>query len=108
MKVYLGGKWVDRDGKMPVVNPFDGSIIDTVPRADIEDVDAAIASAVRGAEVMKNVSAYDRFLMLRKAADLLEERKEDIARTITEEGKIIAEGRIEVDRAIQTISLSGE
>ena len=109
MRMYLSGEWVDRDDKMPVVNPFDNSIIDTVPRADIEDVDAAIASAVRGAEVMKGVSAYDRFLMLRKAADLLEERKEDIARTITmEEGKIIAEGRIEVDRAIQTISLSGE
>lgn len=109
MRMYLSGEWVDRDDKMPVVNPFDNSTIDTVPRADIEDVDAAIASAVRGAEVMKGVSAYDRFLMLRKAADLLEERKEDIARTITmEEGKIIAEGRIEVDRAIQTISLSGE
>ena len=48
-------------------------------------------------------------LMLRKAADLMEERIEDFARTITlEEGKIIAEGRGEVSRAIQTISLSAE
>ena len=109
MKMYIGGEWVDRDQKSPVTNPYDNSVIDTVPRAGVEDVDAAIASAVRGAKAMANVPAYDRFLMLRRAADLLEERTEEFARTITlEEGKIIAEGRTEVGRAIQTISLSGE
>ncbi|MCH8205839.1 MAG: aldehyde dehydrogenase family protein [Chloroflexi bacterium] len=109
MKMYLGGEWVDRDQKSPVTNPYDNSVIDTVPKAGVEDVDAAIASAVRGAEVMARVPAYERFLMLRKAADILEERTEEFARTITlEEGKIIAEGRTEVGRAIQTISLSGE
>jgi glyceraldehyde-3-phosphate dehydrogenase (NADP+) len=109
MKMYLGGEWVGRDDVMPVVNPYDNSVIDTVPKAGIEDIDAAIASAVRGAEVMAKVPAYDRFLMLRKAADLLEERLEDLARTISmEEGKVIAEARTEVGRAIQTISLSGE
>ena len=109
MKMYTGGEWLDKDEKMEVVNPYDGSVIDTVPMAEVEDVDSAVASAVRGAEAMAKVPAYQRFLMLRKAADLLQERREDFARTITmEEGKIIAEGRTEVDRAIQTISLSGE
>ena len=43
------------------------------------------------------------------AADLLAERSEDLARTITmEEGKVIAEGRTEVQRAIQTITGSSE
>ena len=37
---------------MDVQNPFDGSVIDTVPRASVEDVDAAVASAVRGAAAM--------------------------------------------------------
>ena len=109
MKMYLGGEWVGRDETMSVVNPYDNSIIDTVPKAGIEDIDAAVASAVRGAAVMAKIPAYDRFLMLRKAADLLEERREDIARTITmEEGKVISEARTEVGRAVQTISLSGE
>ena len=109
MKMYIGGEWVDRDEKTTVFNPYDDSIVDTVPKAGIEDIDSAVASAVRGAEVMAKMPAYDRFLMLRKAADLLEERREEIARTITmEEGKVIAEARTEVDRAIQTISLSGE
>ena len=109
MKMYIGGEWTDRDQRADVVNPYDGSVIDTVPRAGIEDVDAAIASAARGAAAMAKIPAYDRFLMLRKAADLLQERVEEHARIISlEEGKVIAEGRTEVGRAVQTISLSGE
>jgi glyceraldehyde-3-phosphate dehydrogenase (NADP+) len=92
-----------------VVNPYDNSVIDTVPSASIEDLDSAIASAVRGAKAMADMSAYDRFLMLRKTADILQERTEEFARILSmEEGKIIGEGRVEVGRAVQTISLSGE
>ena len=109
MRMYIGGEWVDRDEKIPVTNPYDNSVIDTVPRAGIEDVDAAIASAARGAAVMAKIPGYQRFQMLRKAADLLEERVEEFGRTITlEEGKVIAEARGEALRAVQTISLSGE
>ena len=60
MKMYLGGEWVGRDDKMPVINPYDNSVIDTVPKAGIEDIDAAVAGAVRGAEVMAKVPVYDR------------------------------------------------
>ena len=109
MRMYLGGEWVDRDQKIDVMNPYDDTVIDTVPRAGIEDVDAALASAERGAAVMARLSGYERSQILRRAADLMTERAEDLARTITlEEGKIIVEGRGEVDRAIQTITLSGE
>ena len=109
MRMYIGGEWTDRDEKIPVVNPFDSSVIDTVPRASAEDAEAAVASAVRGAEVMARVPGYQRFEMLRKTADLLEERSEEFARVITmEEGKVISEGRAEAARAVQTISLSGE
>ncbi len=109
MKMYIGGEWVDRDETIDVINPFDGAAFDTVPRASHEDVGAAVASAVRGAEVMRNISAYRRFEMLRKAADLLMERQEDFARTITmEEGKVIGEARLEVERAHQTMTLSAE
>ncbi len=107
--MWINSQWVDKDEKINVINPFDNSVIDTVPKGDAKDVDAAVSSAERGAKIMANVSAYDRFAMLRKAADLLEERKEEFAQVVTkEEGKIIAEGRIEVDRAIQTMSLSAE
>ena len=109
MKMFVGGEWVEKPEKTEVINPFDNSVIDSVPRADLEDVETAISSAVQGAKVMAKTPSYQRFLWLRRAADLLEERSEEIARTISmEEGKILAEGRTEVARAVQTISLSGE
>jgi len=109
MRMYIGGEWVDRDDKIAVINPYDNSVIDTVPRGTVEDVEVAIASAERGAAVMAKLSGYERFQMLRKVADLMEERNEELGRTITmEEGKVIAEGRLEASRGVQTISLSGE
>ena len=109
MKMYLNGEWVDRAETMPVLNPFDQSILDTVPRASAADVEQAITSAARGTVVMARMPAYDRYMILRRTADLMAERAEDLAQTITkEEGKVIAEGRGEVQRAIQTITLSSE
>ena len=109
MKMYISGHWVDRVETMPVRNPFDQSVLDTVPRASAADVEAAITSAARGAVVMAKLPSYDRYMILRRTADLMAERAEDLAQTITkEEGKVIAEGRGEVQRAIQTITLSSE
>ena len=109
MRMYVGGEWVDKDDKIEVINSYNNSVIDTVPSADLEDLETAIASAARGAKVMAEIPAYDRYLMLRKTAEIMEARHEDFGRTITlEEGKIIAEGRLEASRAIQTMTLSAE
>ena len=109
MRMYIAGEWVDRDDTIPVINPYNGETVDTVPRAGIEDVDAAVASADRGAAVMRGLSGYDRYAMLKRAAELLEERIEDFATTLTmEEGKVIGEARMEVSRAVQTMTGSAE
>lgn len=109
MKMFINGEWVDRDQKIEVLNPFDGSLVDTVPTATAEDVEAAIAGAVRGAEIMRNLPAYDRFQILRRAADLMVERQADLGRTISlEEGKILSEGVFEASRSAITIETSAE
>ena len=109
MNMYINGAWVDKSQTTPVFNPFDQSIIDTVPRADASDVEEAIASAVRGAKAMSKLTAYERYAVLRRTVDLIAERSQDLARTITlEEGKVLAEGRGEVQRAIQTLTMSSE
>ena len=109
MKMYVGGEWVDKDDKIEVMNSYNDTVIDTVPSADLEDLETAVASAERGARVMADVPAYDRYLMLKKTAEIMEERQEDFGRTITlEEGKVITEGRMEANRAIQTMTLSAE
>ena len=109
MKMHIGGSWVDKDERIDVLNPYDGSIVDTVPRAEASDIDRALATAVRGAEIMRKLTGYERYKILHKAADLINERAESFAETITlEGGKVKAEALIEVERAAEIIYLSAE
>src|SRR5205814_854586 len=109
VKIFLAGQWVDKAKKIDVRNPFDNSVIDTVPRADAEDLEKALAYAERGAKVMAKLSSYERWKILRKAADMMAARNEELGQLISkEEGKIIAEGRGEANRAVETIMGSAE
>jgi acyl-CoA reductase-like NAD-dependent aldehyde dehydrogenase len=109
MKMLIAGKWLDKAERIEVRNPFDDTLIDTVPRADAADVERALAGAVEGAKIMRAMSGYDRAKVLRKAADLMGQRTDKLGRLIsTEEGKILAEGVFEVSRARETIELSAE
>ncbi len=109
MKFYLNGSWQQRDERIEVLNPFDGQVVDTVPKATGQDVEDALAAAVKGAEDMKGLTGYQRYEILNRATALLRERSEDIARTLSsEEGKVLREARLEVDRASQTMEISSE
>ena len=109
MKIFLEGRWIDKPTRIEVKNPFDNSIIDTVPKADSGDVEAALAYAERGAKVMAKISGYERWKILRTAADIMATRNEELGQTISkEEGKVIAEGRGEAHRAVETIMGSAE
>ena len=109
MKMHIDGSWVDRDKKIDVLNPFDGTVVDTVPAADPSDVDVAIGAAVHGAEVMAGIPAFERYQILHRAADLMQERIDDLGRTITmEEGKTLTEGLGEAARAVETMTLAAE
>ncbi len=80
-----------------------------MPRASSADIDRAIRYAEQGAAKLKATSGYECSGLLMRAAELMAERLEDLARTITlEEGKVIAEARMEVDRARETIVCSAE
>jgi acyl-CoA reductase-like NAD-dependent aldehyde dehydrogenase len=109
MRIFFAGKWHDRDQKIEVRSPYDGSVVDTVPQATAADVEAAIASAVEGAAIMRQLPGYERFQILRRAADALFARQKELGRLISqEEGKTLAEGVFEASRAAETIELSAE
>jgi acyl-CoA reductase-like NAD-dependent aldehyde dehydrogenase len=109
MKMLLGANWVDRDERIAVLHPFDNSTVDSVPRATVADVETAIVAAQRGAVAMRRLTGYQRFEILDRVADLMRSHADDLARTISlEEGKILAEGRTEVERATEIIVLSAE
>ena len=109
MKMHVGTGWIDKPQSINVINPFDGSVVDTVPKSDLNDVETAIATAQRGSKIMAQLTAYERYRFLYQAAELLEERAEEFARTITlEEGKILAESRFEAVRTAEILRLSAE
>jgi acyl-CoA reductase-like NAD-dependent aldehyde dehydrogenase len=109
MKMIIGGKWVEKENKINVRNPFDGKVIDTVPRGSAVDVDNAIAIAQKGYEINRDLPVHKRISILKKTADIMQNRFEDLAKTIAIEGsKTIREARKEVGRAINTMTISAE
>ena len=109
MQMLIAGQWVDGNGTIPVINPFDNAEIDAIPKATAGDVDRAMAFAVEGAKRMRRSSGYERYRLLMRAAELMDEQRGDLAETITlEEGKIIGESKGEVARAIETMIGSAE
>src|SRR5581483_11898738 len=91
--------WLDSRHTTPVKAPFSGEVIDTVPVAGRDHVEAALAAAEKGARAMAQLTGYERNVILERAARLLAERLEDFARTISlEEGKPLTEARGEVSR----------
>ncbi len=109
MKMLLGGEWVDSDKKIEVRDPFDNSLVDTVPRGTGKDVDTAMAAAVKGFDVARKMTVYDRAQVLFKTARIVESRLEEFALTIAREGsKTIREARKEARRCVNTLTISGE
>lgn len=107
MKMHIGGQWVDRSEKIEVLNPFSGSIIDTIPRSSQQDVETSLKTAELGAEIMAKMTGYERYEIIHKVSEIMTERVEELAQTITlEEGKILAEATMEASRAAEIIALS--
>jgi len=109
MRMLLNGQWVDRDRKIEVRDPFDNSLIDTVPQATADDVQTALAAAARGYGITRKMTVYDRAQILYKAAAIINDNLEDFARTIAREGsKTIREARKESRRCVNTLTISAE
>ena len=109
LPMIIGGQRVDKEEKIDVIYPYTQEKIGEVPKGSPEDVQKAIEKAKIGLQKLKELSSYEKYKILLKVANLLEERKEEFARTIVYEvGKTIREARTEVERAINTITLSAE
>jgi glyceraldehyde-3-phosphate dehydrogenase (NADP+) len=109
MKMLIGGQWVGAAGDIPVHDPFSQEIVDSVPKGTAEDVERAVAAALEGYHVNRRLSTGERARILRRTAELLEERHEEFAVLIAKEGsKTIREARKEAYRCTQTLRVSGE
>ncbi|MBM3285187.1 MAG: aldehyde dehydrogenase family protein [Candidatus Aminicenantes bacterium] len=109
MRMLIGDKWVDKDEKIEVRNPFNDELIDTVPSGDKEDIEAALRAAEEGFRINRDLPVHERTAVLYRAAQILKSRQEEFAKTIATEGsKTIREARKEASRCIDTITISAE
>lgn len=80
-----------------VLNPATGDALGELPLADAADLDRALETAQRGFRIWRDSTPQQRSAVLQGAARLMLERQEELARIATmEEGKTLAETRIEV------------
>ncbi|TFW18106.1 NAD-dependent succinate-semialdehyde dehydrogenase [Duganella callida] len=98
VRLLIANEWTEATGgkTIPVLNPATGKPIGTVAHASTADLDRALAAAQKGFEAWRKVPAFERAAVMRRAAALLRERADHIARLLTQEqGKPLAQARAE-------------
>jgi succinate-semialdehyde dehydrogenase/glutarate-semialdehyde dehydrogenase len=99
LHMIIDGEKVSGGGRrtFDVVNPVTGEAIGALPLAEPADLDRALEVAAKGFQIWRKADANQRAAVLQGAARLMLERQEELARIATmEEGKPLAESRIEV------------
>ena len=111
IKMLIDGAWVAEggEGAMPVVNPATEQAIAACPKASKEQLDAALTAADQAFVGWAATPGAERHRVIRRAADLLRERAETIARVVTlEMGKPHAQALGETVNAADLIDFLGE
>ena len=110
-QLFLNGEWRDSLSKetLEIINPATEEVIGKVSHARKEDLDLALKGAENAFNEWKHVSAYDRSKILRKAADIVRSRADQIATLMTlEQGKPLAEAKGETLGAADSIDWYAE
>ncbi|MFH1941138.1 MAG: aldehyde dehydrogenase family protein [bacterium] len=108
-RFLVNGEWQTSKETMEVLNPFNGDVVGTVHRPSVGDVENAIQSSVKAFEKMRRMPSYQRSEILKKAAAMIDERKEELARVLCQEaGKAIKHARGEVTRTVSTLTIAAE
>jgi len=110
-QLLIAGEWVSAGGRrtQPVINPATGETLGELPHATPADLDRALDAASEAFPKWRAVPAFERGRILKRAADLMRERCDAIARIATMEmGKPVAEARLEVHRSADIFEWYGE
>jgi succinate-semialdehyde dehydrogenase/glutarate-semialdehyde dehydrogenase len=109
--MLVNGQWVEAlaGGHIDVINPADESVLATVSHGRRADADRAVAAAVKAFSSWSKTTAYDRAKLLKKTAELIRERADSLARTMTmEQGKPVPEAKAEVLQTADTFEWYAE
>src|SRR3954471_10716762 len=110
-KMLIDGKWCEAENgqTLGVTNPATEETIRDVAYGSRKDCARAVAAAARAMPDWMKKTAYDRAKVLKKTADLMRERADAIAKTLTmEQGKPLAEAKAEVLHSADTFEWFAE
>jgi len=109
LRNLVGGTWRSTAETLEVRNPADArELVATVPSMDAAAVHAVFDAAERGAAIWRDTTPIDRGRVLLRAAALMREQREELARTLTREmGKTLAEATGEVAKAADFLEYYG-
>jgi malonate-semialdehyde dehydrogenase (acetylating) / methylmalonate-semialdehyde dehydrogenase len=103
---YIGGAWAPSASaeRLDVTDPATGETIATVPLSTAAELDSAVAAARAALSAWREVSVIERGRRLFALRELLDQRREDLARSVTTEmGKTIGDARAEVARMVEMV-----
>lgn len=106
---FIAGEWCESTATttLDVANPATAELLGRVPLSPALDVHAAVQAAAAAYPEWRRTPVTDRVQYLFKLKNLLEAHFEEIARIITQEcGKILAESRGELRRAIENVEMA--
>jgi succinate-semialdehyde dehydrogenase/glutarate-semialdehyde dehydrogenase len=109
--LYINGEWcaAQSNQTFEVKNPATGDLLDTVAKGGFIDAEAAIAAAKAAFPSWANKTAKERYAYMKKAADILRSRTDEIAELVTREmGKPVAEAKGELGLAIDYLDWYAE
>ena len=108
-KLFIDGTWRTTGRTQPVVSPYDGHEVARVHLGGEQEMEDATQAAVRAFKEMNLRSRGERAEILRKIAEGVVRRKDEIASTMSEEmGKPIQYARTEVTRCVSTFTIASE
>ena len=108
---FIDGKWQSSSNNetYDVINPATEEIIGKASKASSEDVNKALKSAEKGFAVWKKFSPWDRASIIRRIADLMRKKNNDLAKWMTlETGKPLSESLAEVGASADIFEWNAE
>jgi succinate-semialdehyde dehydrogenase/glutarate-semialdehyde dehydrogenase len=110
--MYVAGEWTagDSDARLEATSPATGEALGSVPSGTRSDVRRAIAAAAEAWRPWAELSAFDRAAAMHRVGDVVAERRDALARTLTlDQGKpLYAESYGEVDELVEYFRMAAE
>jgi len=106
---YLAGEWGRSSRPLPVINPYDGSVVATTWLAGDAEFERATQAAVDAAPAMRALPVFQRSAILRRAVEEIRGRRDEFAQVLAAEaGKPLRDAATEIDRGAMTFEVAAE